>query len=170
LQGALQILAKASSSSSRPALAPKLWRVFSFDEQENRTMSIRIVFSTAVIKKTAVRRSYQGGEPAFRAAYPHASEDQQLFGLASMSTGEMGEIVDELIAAGLKLSSCFALGSPCEIYPCPDIVFEKVADGFYPLWEARATVDEPEVMAAEGEKLVRWMMRQGWTFYVPEVA
>ncbi|MEF8697707.1 MAG: hypothetical protein V5B33_00015 [Candidatus Accumulibacter sp. UW20] len=132
-------------------------------------MSIRAGFPTAVIKKSAVRRNFTGGEEAFRTAYPYASEDQQLFGIGSMSTGEMEEIIDELTAGGLRLSSCFAVGGGGAIHPCPDIVFEQVAGGMFPRWEARATVDEPEVMAAEGEKLVRWMMRQGWTFHVPEV-
>jgi hypothetical protein len=158
---------KASFGSSRPALAPTLTRVFSFDEQEH-TMSIRIVFSTAVVKKSAVRRNYQGGEAAFRAAFPYASEDRQLFGISSMSTGEMGEIIDELTAGGLKLSSCFALGGSGEVYPCPDILIEQVSGGIFPRWEARALVDEPEVMSAEGEKLVRWMLAKGWTFDLPE--
>ncbi|MEF8760794.1 MAG: hypothetical protein V5B36_14035 [Candidatus Accumulibacter sp. UW25] len=94
-------------------------------------MSIRAGFPTAVIKKSAVRRNFTGGEEAFRTAYPYASEDQQLFGIGSMSTGEMEEIIDELTAGGLRLSSCFAVGGGGAIHPCPDIVFEQVAGGCF---------------------------------------
>ncbi len=131
-------------------------------------MGIRIRFFAAIVKKTAVRRNYRGGEAAFRAEHPDASEDRQLFGIGSMSSGEIGEIIDDLTAAGLKLSSCFAVGAPCEIHPCPDVRFDQLSGGMFPIWEARALVDEPEVMAAEGEQIVRLLMRQGWTFHVPE--
>ncbi|MBN8519996.1 MAG: hypothetical protein J0L71_19545 [Candidatus Accumulibacter sp.] len=138
------------------------------NELENITMALRTVFVSAIIKKAAIRRTYQGGEASFRADYPQASEDQQLFALASVSTCEMAKIVEALTTTGLKLGSCFALASPWGIDTCPDIRIEQVTGGMFPIWEARALVDEPEVMAAEGEKIVRVLMQAGWNFYLPE--
>ena len=63
-------------------------------------MSIRIVFQMVVIKKSAVRKHYPDGEAGFRSTYPFAAEDRYLFGLGSMSGGELEEILQELTAAG----------------------------------------------------------------------
>jgi hypothetical protein len=63
-------------------------------------MSIRIVFQMVVIKKSAVRKHYPDGEAGFRSTYPFAAEDRYLFGLGSMSGGELEEILEELTAAG----------------------------------------------------------------------
>ena len=58
-------------------------------------MSIRIVFQMVVIKKSAVRKHYPDGEAGFRSTYPFAAEDRYLFGLGSMSGGELEEILHD---------------------------------------------------------------------------
>lgn len=132
-------------------------------------MSVRITFLSAIIKKSAVKKRYEGGEEQFRADFPYAAEDRHLFLVASMSGGEFDEILERLVAAGLDPENSFALGEihQGEIQSCPDIVFEKVSGGTFPRWDARLVRDEPEVMAAEGAKLYQTIMERGWIFDVP---
>lgn len=133
-------------------------------------MSVRVTFLSAIIKKSAVRRLYNGGEEQFRADFPYAAEDRHLFLVGSMSGGEFDEIVDGLTAAGLNSETSFALGeiNNGEIKPCPNILFERVSGGTFSRWDARLLRDEPDVVAAEGAKLYRTIMERGWTFDVPE--
>ncbi len=133
-------------------------------------MSIRIVFQMVVIKKSAVRKHYHGGEAAFRQAYPFASEDRYLFGIGSMSGGELGEILDALTAAGLDLPACAAVGDCIHgvINGRPDILFERISDGYSAQWSARLICDDLDEMADEGAPIVRWLMGKGWEFSIPD--
>ncbi len=134
-------------------------------------MSVPVSFFSAVIKKSAVRKLYDGGEERFRGDYPFAGEDHQLFNIGCMSGGEFGEIVDDLVKAGLDYDNSFALGEMNfgESKPCPGIQFEKVSGGIFPRWSARLTSDSPEVMAAEGAKLYAEILKRGWIFDIPNV-
>lgn len=136
-------------------------------------MSIRIRFMTAVIKKSAVRKTYPEGETGFRHDFPHAQEDAYLFGLVSMSSGEMEETLEELAAKGLDLPSCCAVGEMFhgEFDACPDIEFYRSSgDWLSPAWEARLVRDEPWAMAEKGQHLVEFLMARGWELYLPDKA
>jgi hypothetical protein len=135
-------------------------------------MAVRVTFLSAIIKKSAVRRLYSGGDERFRADFPYAAEDRHLFLVGSMSGGEFDEIVDSLTVAGLDSETSFALGeiNHGEIKPCPDILFERISGGTFPRWDARLLRDEPDVMAAEGAKLYQVIMERGWIFDVPEAS
>lgn len=133
-------------------------------------MSVRVTFLSAIIKKSAVRKLYGGGEERFRADFPYAAEDRHLFLVASMSGGEFDEIVETLNAGGLDSKTSYALGElhQGEIQSCPDIIFEKVSEGDFPRWDARLVREDPEILASEGAKLYQTIMERGWTFDVPE--
>lgn len=133
-------------------------------------MSIRIVFQMVVIKKSAVRKHYPDGEAGFRSTYPFAAEDRYLFGLGSMSGGELDEILQELTAAGLDLPGCAAVANCHQgaIEEHPDIRFERVSNEHFSQWSARLACDDPDEMAAEGAPVVRWLMEKGWTFSLPD--
>ncbi len=133
-------------------------------------MSVRVVFFSAIIKKSAVKHLYQGGLGQFKLDYPYAGEDNHLFIVASMSGGEFDEVVEDLNQKGLEPGNSFAIGEVGlgEIKHCPDILFEKVSGGMFPRWDARLLRDEPEVMAREGEKLYRLIMERGWVFDIPD--
>lgn len=134
-------------------------------------MSVRVTFLSAIIKKSAIRKLYSGGEERFRADFPYAAEDRHLFLVASMSGGEFDEILESLNAAGLDPESSYALGEihSGEIQPCPDIIFEKVSGGMFPRWDARLIREDPEVMASEGARLYQTILERGWTFDIPEI-
>lgn len=133
-------------------------------------MSIRIAFQMVVIKKSAVRKHYPGGEAGFRNAYPFAAEDRYLFGLGSMSGGELDEILQELTAAGLDLPGCAAIADCHQgaIEGHPDIRFERVSNEFFSQWSARLACDDPDEMAAEGAPTVQWLMEKGWALSLPD--
>lgn len=133
-------------------------------------MSIRIAFQMVVIKKSAVRKHYPGGEAGFRNAYPFAAEDRYLFGLGSMSGGELDEILQELTAAGLDLPGCAAIADCHQgaIEGHPDIGFERVSDEFLSQLSARLACDDPDEMAAEGAPTVQWLMEKGWALSLPD--
>lgn len=133
-------------------------------------MSVRVVFLSAIIKKSAVKRLYAGGSEQFKIDYPHAGEDKHLFIVACMSGGEFDELIEELISGGLDPDSSFAIGevNQGEVKACSDIKFEQVSGGMFPRWDARLLRDEPEVMAREGEKLYRLIMERGWIFDIPD--
>ena len=133
-------------------------------------MPIRVLFFSAIIKKSAVRKLYPGGEAAFRADYPYAAEDSHLFGVGSMSGGEFGKIVEGLSNSGLDPQNSFALGAihQGETKPCPGVLFEKISGGMFPRWDARLVCDDPDVMAEEGAKLYAQILRRGWTLDIPE--
>ena len=133
-------------------------------------MSIRIVFQMVVIKKSAVRKHYPDGEAGFRNAYPFAAEDRYLFGIGSMSGGELEEILQELTAAGLDLPQCAAIADCHQgaIEKHPDIRFERVSNEFFSQWSARLACDDPDEMAAEGAPIVQWLMEKGWAFSLPD--
>lgn len=133
-------------------------------------MSIRIVFQMVVIKKSAVRKHYPDGEAGFRTAYPFAAEDRYLFGLGSMSGGELEEILQELTAAGLDLPECAAIADCHQgaIEEHPDIRFERVSNEPFAQWSARLARDDPDEMAAEGAPIVQWLMEKGWALSLPD--
>ncbi|GEC96891.1 hypothetical protein ZRA01_29640 [Zoogloea ramigera] len=133
-------------------------------------MSIRIVFQMVVIKKSAVRKHYPDGEAGFRTAYPFAAEDRYLFGLGSMSGGELEEILQELTAAGLDLPECAAIADCHQgaIEEHPDIRFERVSNEPFAQWSARLACDDPDEMAAEGAPIVQWLMEKGWALSLPD--
>jgi len=133
-------------------------------------MSIRVVFQMVVIKKSAVRKHYPGGESGFRTDYPLAAEDRYLFGIGSMSGGELEGIRHRLTSAGLALPACSALGDGRRgaIEAHPDIRFEQIAEEPFPQWDARLACDDFDEMAAEGAPIVRWMMEKGWELHLPD--
>lgn len=133
-------------------------------------MSVRVTSLSAIIKKSAVRKLYQGGEEQFRADFPYSAEDRHLFLVASMSGGEFDQILETLNKAGLDSKTSYALGEihQGEIQSCPDILFEKVSEGTFPRWDARLVREDPEVMASEGARLYQTIMERGWTFDIPD--
>lgn len=127
-------------------------------------MSISIKFITAAIKKSAVRRDYPDGLAGFRRDYPHAAEDFYLFGLSSMSSGELLEELDRIGAAGLNLIDCCAVGDqfigPIERHPHFEFVSAPAAS--IPTWEVRLIDDDNKVLAEDGSRLLLHHMRRGW--------
>lgn len=133
-------------------------------------MSLPVVFLMIVLKKSAVRRHFAGGEAAFRARYPHAAEDRYLYGLASMSGRDVDEYLAELTAAGIVLSRDGALADRTGgvLLPHPDILFTRCGSGDFPRHEARLVRDDPAEMAHEGQGIVRFLMAHGFSLDVPE--
>jgi len=102
--------------------------------------AVRIVFLTAVFVRAGVQAGYPGGVPGFRKDYPHAREDRDLLTVSSMSSGELGDILDAIAAKGLDLVSCCAVadvfGGPLET--CDAIEIFSTRDGFLDRgWMAR---------------------------------
>ena len=127
-------------------------------------MSIPIKFVTAAIKKSAVKRHYPSGLAGFRRDFPHAAEDFYIFGLSSMSSGEILETLDRIGAAGLNLIDCCAIGDqfigPIEKHPHFEFVSPPTAS--IPAWEVRLIDDDQKVLAEDGARLLLHHMRMGW--------
>lgn len=134
-------------------------------------MSLPVVSLMIVLKKSAVRRHFSGGEAAFRSHYPHAAEDRYLFGLASMSGQDVDTCLEELASAAIVLSRDGALADRTggALLPNPDIVFTRCGSGDFPGLEAQLVRDDPVEMAREGEGIVRFLMARGFSLDVPSV-
>lgn len=95
--------------------------------------AVRIVFLTAVFTRTGVQAGYPGGVPGFRKDYPYARLDRDLLTLSSISSGELGEMLDAIAAKGLDLASCCAVadmfGGPFE--QCEGIEFFSTREDFF---------------------------------------
>ncbi|WP_050415191.1 hypothetical protein [Azoarcus sp. CIB] len=132
-------------------------------------MTLPVVFLMIVLKKSAVRHHFPGGEAGFRARYPYAAEDRYLFGLGSMSGQDLEEYLAELRAAGIDTQRCCAIADRHGgvIAQHPDIMFERSGPVDFPGLEARLVRDDPLEMAREGESIVRWLMARGFEFDVP---
>jgi len=94
----------------------------------------------AVIRKDAIAAHYPGELPAFTAAFGPFREDEDLVGICSMSTGELGEIVERIAATGFDTGQHVAIGDrwagPFELVP--GIVFENAGPvDEMPAWIAR---------------------------------
>jgi hypothetical protein len=104
-------------------------------------MSIRIVFFTLLIKAAALDARFPGGRVGFLATYPEAPHDEMLFALRAMSGGDLGLLVDQLEAYGLRLGRDIAIGELVhgEWEPAPGIVFLGEA------WHWRAEMQPPDL-------------------------
>lgn len=93
--------------------------------------AVRIVCLTAVFTRAGVQAGYPGGVPGFRQDYPDAREDRHLLTITSMSSGELGEILDAIAATGLDLSACCAVADAFTgpVLACPGIELFSTRDG-----------------------------------------
>ncbi len=103
-------------------------------------MSVELHFMTIVIRKDALAQHYPGGLPAFKHAFPSRREDDDLVGMCAMSGGEIGEMIEQLAAAGFDTDRHVAVG---DMWAGPfqevsGIVFAKaIQPNGFPLWSAR---------------------------------
>ncbi|MBM3151880.1 MAG: hypothetical protein FJZ96_06715 [Chloroflexi bacterium] len=102
--------------------------------------AVRIVFLTAVFTRAGVQAGYPGGVSGFRKDYPYARLDRELLTISTMSSGELGDILDAIAAKGLDLPSCCAVADvfagPFE--ECAAIEIFSTRDGFLDRgWMAR---------------------------------
>lgn len=105
---------------------------------------IAIHFLTAVFTKEGIATAYPGGLEAFRADYPEATEDDALLGIASMSGGDMGALIDDILGKGTDLSHCHAIADMYigPMVSCPAIRFRALQEqGMPPGWVAEAVSD-----------------------------
>lgn len=103
-------------------------------------MSVTLRFTTAIIRKDAIANHFPGGTPAFVKAFAPAIEDDGLYALCSMSSGELGEIVESMRLAGFDTDRHVAIGDMWAgpFHDVPGIVFESVAtDNRMLQWLAR---------------------------------
>lgn len=102
-------------------------------------MSIKISFMTIVLLKSCVKKSYPGGIQLFKESFPDATEDEFLYGLVYMSSGEAQETLDALSLNGIDAAKCCAVGDfmSGEIDHHPKIVFSNQGKDFPPVWVAR---------------------------------
>lgn len=99
-----------------------------------------VVFVTVLLPRAALRTVYPGGVQAFLARYPNAREDGGLVAVSAMSGGEIGEIVDELGAAGLEpgrdLAVCDQFAGPMLACPHVDCYVSRPDRPFAQRWKA----------------------------------
>ncbi len=104
-------------------------------------MAIPIEFMTIVIRKPALKTQWYGGLETFLRNHAGAAEDDDLLGLAFMSSGEAQELVERLRLGGLQGGRDFALGEMFhgEWEACEGIEFHATEQcGPFKRWEARA--------------------------------
>lgn len=132
-------------------------------------MSITIKFLTILIKKSAVKRHYLGGEEAFRTDFPRPLEDGYLFGLISMSGGDTQYVLNALSTKGIDPKKSCVMGDMYHgaMEPHPHFLFRNTSLDFPPQWECQLIADEPEVMAEDGADLLAWLMKSNLKFDFP---
>jgi hypothetical protein len=135
-------------------------------------MSITLKFLTAGIKKSAVRRRYPGGLAGFRQDHPGVLEDPYLFGIVSMSGGELEELLARLGEKGIDASECCAVGDqfigPIERHP--HFEFREIRSDGRQAWQLRLIDDDPQVLAEDGARILRHLIAMGWEFSLAEEA
>lgn len=128
-------------------------------------MSLPIRFLTAAIKKSAIRRHYPGGLAGFRKEHPEAAEDSYLYGIVSMSGGELQQKLERIGDRGINLVEACAVGDqfigPVERHP--HFAFEATGSGRQATWHVRLIDDDPAVLAEDGAALLRHHIRMGWS-------
>ena len=92
--------------------------------------AVRIVFLTALFTRAGLQAGYPGGVPGFRQDHPYARADRHLLTITSMSSGELGEILDAIATAGLDLSACCAVADAFTgpVLACPRIELFSTRD------------------------------------------
>ena len=104
-------------------------------------MSIKLSFLSAVMRKQDLANHFPGGLAAFEQTFHPAIQDDDLYALWSMSSGELGETVEKIAAAGFDTSRLVALG---DMWSGPfnsvaGIAFTSDdASGIMPVWYACA--------------------------------
>jgi len=90
-------------------------------------MTVQLCFTTAVIRKDAIAAHYPGGLAAFADAFGPFREDEALVGICSMSTGELGEIIESIASTGFDIDRHVAIGDrwPGPFETVDGIAFEK---------------------------------------------
>lgn len=135
-------------------------------------MTIQISFLTVLVKKSAVKRYYHGGEDGFRQDFPHSPEDAYLFGVKCMSGGDTQSVIDQIKQKGLMLGSAFAVADmfagPIEANP--HFEFRTTSLDYPPRWEAQLISDDPQILAEDGSQLITWLMRHNQSFTPPSSA
>jgi hypothetical protein len=104
-------------------------------------MSVPLRFMTAIVRKDDLSQHFPGGIPAFQDAFAPAIEDESLYALCSMSSGELGEIVEKLASSGFDTDRHVAIGDMWAgpFHEVPGIVFESgSSDNGMPQWSARS--------------------------------
>lgn len=98
---------------------------------------------TLLIKKSCLAQSYPGGVACFLATHL-AREYEHLVRYISMSSGEIQQVLDGLIAVGVGINQACAIAeySSGPVMSCPGIDFytTSMPNAKWPLWEARLLV------------------------------
>jgi hypothetical protein len=103
-------------------------------------MSVQLRFMTAIVRKDVLLQHFPGGIPAFQDAFAPAIEDESLYALCSMSSGELEEIVEKIANTGFDTERYIAVGDMWAgpFIEVPGIVFESgSSDNGMPQWSAR---------------------------------
>lgn len=103
-------------------------------------MPVQLRFMTAIVCKDAIAKYFPGGTQSFEERFLPALQDDFLYGLCSMSSSELGEIVESLRLAGFDTARFVAIG---DMWAGPfkevaGIVFESIVTNTrMPQWVAR---------------------------------
>ena len=115
-----------------------LYRINARPDPLERGIPIRQM--TLLIKKSCLAQCYPGGVAGFLATH-HAREYEHLVRYVSMSSGEIQQVLDGLIAVGVDISQACAIAeySIGPVASCPGIDFytTSMPNARMPAWEAR---------------------------------
>jgi hypothetical protein len=103
-------------------------------------MAVKLRFMSAIIRKDAIAEHFPGGDHAFRKTFQPEIEDEGLYALCSMSSGELEEIVETLRSSGFDTDRHVAIGDMWAgpFHEVSGIVFEtEHTDAVFPQWFAR---------------------------------
>ena len=103
-------------------------------------MSIPLRFMTAIVRKDVIATFYPGGLTLFQQTFNPVIEDNCLYAISSMSSGELGEIVEKLGSTGFDTDRHVAIGDMWAgpFHEVSGIVFEtEHTDAVFPQWFAR---------------------------------
>ena len=122
-----------------------LYRINARPDPLERGIPIRQM--TLLIKKSCLAQSYPGGVAGFLATHL-AREYEHLVRYISMSSGEIQQVVDGLIAVGVDINQACAIAeySTGPVMSCPGIDFytTSMPNARVPAWEARLVPHDPK--------------------------
>lgn len=122
-----------------------LYRINARPDPLERGIPIRQM--TLLIKKSCLAQCYPGGVAGFLATH-HAREYEHLVRYVSMSSGEIQQVLDGLIAVGVDISQACAIAeySIGPVASCPGIDFytTSMPNARMSVWEARLVPHDPK--------------------------
>lgn len=110
-------------------------------------MTLHVKFFSAFIRKADIATHYPGGCTAFEKQHNVNESDTHLYRLLAMSGADLEFAIDSVRHCGFDCERYVAVADMClgPLDTIASIIFTNTAEGFPPLWLARAAEEHNHV-------------------------